>query len=104
MKINKASFYNTLLIVMLLSQIYIPSFKFNVFFQLLVLSFFLFYEKPNIKTSFLKALFPLFFIFFIGFIGLIIFKRPLGLALKDVFHFIKPIQGILIGYFFLSNS
>lgn len=100
MKINKASFYNTLLIVMLLSQIYIPSFKFNVFFQLLVLSFFLIFEKPKVKNTFLKVLFPLFLIFFIGFIGMIVFKRPIGLALKDVFHFIKPIQGILIGYFF----
>ena len=100
MKINKASFYNTLLIVMLLSQIYIPSFKFNVFFQLLVLSFFLIYEKPKLKNTFLKVLFPIFLIFFIGFIGMIVFKRPIGLALKDVFHFIKPIQGILIGYFF----
>ena len=43
---------------------------------------------------------PLFLVFFIGFIGMIVFKRPIGLALKDVFHFIKPIQGILIGYFF----
>jgi len=100
MKINKASFYNTLLIVMLLSQIYISSFKFNVFFQLLVLSFFLIFEKPKVKNTFLKVLFPLFLIFFIGFIGMIVFKRPIGLALKDVFHFIKPIQGILIGYFF----
>ena len=100
MKINKASFYNTLLIVMLLSQIYIPSFKFNVFFQLIVLSLFLFYEKPKLKTAFFRTLIPLFIIFFIGFIGMVFFKRPLGLALKDVFHFIKPIQGILIGYFF----
>ncbi|MCW1146899.1 O-antigen ligase family protein [Flavobacterium lacisediminis] len=31
---------------------------------------------------------------------MIIFKRPIGYALKDIFHFIKPLQGILIGYFF----
>lgn len=100
MKINKANFYNTLLIVMLLSQIYIPSFKLNVFFQLVVLSFLLFFEKPKLKIIFLKALIPLFIIFFIGFIGTVVFLRPIGLVLKDIFHFIKPLQGIFIGYFF----
>lgn len=100
MKINKISFYNSLLIVILLSQIYIPSFKFNVFFQLLVLSLFMFYEKPKINIAFIKSYYPLFIILFLGCIGMIIFRRPIGLVLKDVFHFIKPIQGILIGYFF----
>jgi hypothetical protein len=100
MKFNKSNFYTTLFIVLVLSQIYVPSFKFNIFFQLIVLSLFIFFEKPHISIKFLKNCTPLFFIFGLGFLGMILFKRPIGLALKDIFHIIKPIQGILIGYFF----
>lgn len=103
MKIKKATFYKSIFILVLLSQIYIPSFKLNIFFQLFVLAFYFSLEKKNIAISLLKSIFPLILIFLLGFLGLLIFSNPISYALKDVFHFIKPIQGILIGYFIFKS-
>lgn len=103
MKVSKVNFYKTLFIVLLLAQIYLPSFKTNIFLQLFVLGFYFLFEKPKISISFLKLIIPIFFIFFIGFFGFIVFANPINLALKDVFHFIKPLQGLLIGYFFFRT-
>ncbi|WP_165396004.1 O-antigen ligase family protein [Flavobacterium sp. J27] len=85
--------------MILLSQIYIPSFKINIFFQLFVLVFYFSIEKESLSIRLIKTITPLIVIFILGFIGFILYKNPLGYALKDIFHFIKPIQGILIGYF-----
>ena len=103
MKINKTSFYRTLFIVVLLAQIYLPSFKINIFFQLGVLIIYFSLEKPIITVRLVKTITPLLAILFLGIIGLIFYRNPIGLALKDIFHFIKPIQGILIGYFIFKT-
>lgn len=99
MKANKSEFYKIITIMLLLSQIYIPSFKFNIFFQLVVLVFYLSFEKTKISSSFIKLLKPLLLILFLGFLGLVFFLNPIGNAIKDFFHFIKPIQGLVLGYF-----
>lgn len=103
MKINKIIFYKSLFIVILLSQIYIPSFKFNIFFQLIVLAFFFSLENKIISVSFLKTLFPLLFIFILGFLGFLVFGNTIVFVIKDIFHFIKPILGLLIGYFIFKE-
>ncbi len=99
MKIKKHFFYKTLIIIILLLQIYIPSFKFNIFFQIFALLFCFAIEKFFFSISFVKLLNPLLIIFLLGFTGFFVYKNQLGYALKDVFHFIKPIQGLVIGYF-----
>lgn len=103
MKINKSNFYRILFIVVLLSQIYLPSFKANVFFQIFVFCIYIYLEKISFTLSFLKAIFPLLLLFLIGFLGFIVFENPIGFVLKDIFHFIKPIQALLIGYFFFKT-
>ncbi|WP_395044443.1 O-antigen ligase family protein [Flavobacterium sp.] len=103
MKINKSSFYRALFIVVLLSQIYLPSFKINIFLQIAVLLVYFGLEKPKLSVRLLKTIIPVFLIFILGFLGMLIYKNPIGYALKDVFHFIKPLQGILIGYFFFKT-
>lgn len=103
MKINKSQFYRTLFGVVILLQIYLPSFKINIFFQLGILLLYLVLEKPIISKRLIKIIFPIITIFFLGFIGTIIYNNPIVFTLKDVFHFIKPLQGILIGYFFFKT-
>lgn len=103
MKINKSSFYSGLFIVVLLSQIYLPSFKINIFFQIAVLLFYFAIERPKISLRLIKTITPLLLIFCLGFLGMLIYQNPVGLAIKDIFHFIKPLQGILIGYFFFKT-
>lgn len=103
MKINKTSFYRTLFTLVLLAQIYLPSFKINIFFQLGVLIIYFSLEKPTITVRLVKIIQPLLAILFLGIIGLIFYRNPIGLALKDIFHFMKPIQGILVGYFIFKT-
>ena len=102
MKINKVAFYKTIFILVLLFQMYIPSFKFNVLFQLLLLVLFVLYEKLKIALSFFKITAPIYIVFFLGFIGFLVFNNSITQALKDVFHFIKPLQGLLVGFLFFQ--
>lgn len=103
MKINKNKFYKLLFILILLSQIYLPSFKFNVLFQFAIISTYFYFEKATLSVRILKLILPLIFIFFIGFIGLLIHGYPLIFVTKDLFHFIKPLQGLAIGFFFFKT-
>jgi len=103
MKIKKSSFYRTLFVVVLLSQIYLPSFKTNIFFQLAVLTTYFSLEKPKISLRLIKTMLPVVSILLLGFLGMWFYHNPAVFALKDIFHFIKPLQGMLIGYFFFKT-
>lgn len=103
MRVSKSKIYSLLLIIILLSQIYIPSFKFNIFLQIFFLCCYVFLEQPKMSTVFLKKIVPIVIIFVIGFIGAIFYNRPISLILKDVFHFIKPLVGVALGYFLFKN-
>ncbi len=103
MKINATKFYTTLLVLVLFAQLYIVSFRINILFQIFILFVYFFIEKPKISKSFLIQISPLFYIFFIGFVVFFLHKYKSFNLLKDIFHFIKPILGILIGYFFYKK-
>ncbi len=100
MKINATRFYSTLFSIVILAQLYLPSFKVNVFLQIFVLGLFFFLENPIVSKSFLRIITPVLLLFSIGFIGFLLNKYALFNVFKDIFHFIKPITGLLIGYFF----
>jgi len=100
MKINAVKFYTVLFVIVIFLQLYVYSFRFNVFFQLFVLAFFMAQEKPKVSAQFLKAITPIFLIFVSGFIGMLIHKYKLFNIIKDIFHFIKPLLGVFIGYLF----
>lgn len=100
MKINATRFYSTLFIIVILAQLYLPSFKVNVFLQIFVLGLFFFLEKPIVSKSFLRITTPVLLLFCIGFIGFLLNKYAFFNVFKDIFHFIKPITGLFIGYFF----
>ncbi|WP_298117753.1 O-antigen ligase family protein [Flavobacterium sp.] len=100
MKINATKFYTLLFIIIVFLQLYVYSFRFNIFLQFIILSFFLILEKPRISTKFLKFLSPVVYIFIIGFFGTLLYKYNWYNIVKDIFHFIKPVLGLLIGYCF----
>jgi hypothetical protein len=103
MKIKKKFFYTILFVVVIFSQLYVSSFRLNTFLQILVLSFFLMFEKIRFSKSLFQQITPLLYIFLIGFAGTIIHRYGLVDVLKDIFHIIKPILGCLIGYFFFEK-
>ncbi|WP_412464802.1 O-antigen ligase family protein [Flavobacterium mekongense] len=103
MKIQKEKFYTILFVLVIFSQLYVSSFRFNTFLQLAVLFFYLLFERIVFSKSFLNQLKPMLYIFFLGFIGILFNKYGLVSILKDIFHIIKPILGCLIGYFFFKK-
>lgn len=98
MKINKKKFYNYLFATTILLQIFLPSFRTNILIQLGVLALFLYVEKVVVSRYFLKFILPLIYLFLLGFLGTFIHKYNFINILKDIFHFIKPILGLSIGY------
>ena len=103
MKINAIKFYTTIFIIVLFLQLYVFSFRFNIFFQLFILAGFIAIEKPKTSLLFLKTNLPLVLVFLLGFIGMFFERYHLYNIIKDIFHFIKPILGICIGYFFYKK-
>jgi hypothetical protein len=103
MFINKNKFYSSVFIIILLSQIYIQSFKLNIFLQIFFLISYFILEKASISIKLLKIISPIILIFFIGFVGVILNLNHINPILKDIFHFLKPIQGVLIGYLFFKT-
>lgn len=103
MKINSTKFYSGLFVIVILLQLYLPSFKLNIIFQLFLLALFFFYEKIKVNIQFYKIISPLFLLFFIGFIGAIINNFGMFNIIKDISHFLKPITGLLIGYLFYKK-
>lgn len=98
MKISTSKLYTFLLLLVLFLQLYLPSFKANIFIQIAVLLFLVITNNVGFTRSFLKEIAPLLILFSIGFIGSVVYQNQLFQFFKDVFHFIKPLTGILVGY------
>jgi len=100
MKVKSKEFYSALFVIIILLQLYLPSFKANVLFQVFILGLFFLFEKAQINKLFFKTIVPILIIFFLGFVGFLFNKVTFFDVFKDIFHFLKPITGLLIGYFF----
>ena len=100
MKVKSKEFYSALFIIIILLQLYLPSFKANVLFQVFTLGLFFLFEKVQINKLFFKTILPILIIFLLGFVGFLFNKVTFFNVFKDIFHFLKPITGLLIGYFF----
>ena len=103
MKINKSKFYNFIFATVLLLQIFLPSFRTNILLQMGVLALFFTLEEVKITKGFLKIILPIILLFLMGFLGFIIHRYSFFNALKDIFHSIKPILGLSIGYLFFKK-
>lgn len=103
MKITAAKFYSILFLFVVFAQMYLASFKANVLLQIIILGIYLFYEKLSFDRNFLKTILPLFLLFLLPFVGMCFHEKEIYNVVKDIFHFIKPIVGIGIGYFFFKK-
>lgn len=103
MKFQTKKFYSLLFVLVIFLQLYLPSFKGNLFIQIGLLGFYFLMERLTISVSYAKTVSLVFLVFFIGFIGTIVHGHPFFEVSKDVFHFLKPITGLLIGYFFYKR-
>lgn len=98
MKIAAEKIYLPVLVLLMLLQLYLPSFKANVLIQIAVLMFFIFLENQRFSAQFIKQIIPLIILLCLGIVGTVFHRYVLYDILKDIFHFVKPIVGLLIGY------
>ncbi|MCO6174795.1 hypothetical protein NHF50_07030 [Flavobacterium sp. NRK F10] len=103
MKIKVATLYSALFSIILLAQLYIPSFKVNMLLQLIILAFFIFSDDASISIRFLKRIIPLFILFSIPFFVMFFYNYQTGNIIKDISYFIKPVVGITLGYMFFKK-
>jgi hypothetical protein len=103
MKVKAATLYPPLFIAVLLLQLYLPSFKANIFIQLVIIAIVFFVDRVSFKISYIKQLAPFIGLLFIGCIGTLIHKFEPYNVIKDIFHFLKPVTGLLIGYVFFKK-
>ncbi|QYJ69065.1 O-antigen ligase family protein [Flavobacterium litorale] len=103
MKLKPETIYAPLFILLLLVQLYLPSFKVNLAIQIVVLMVFCFMENATLSKKMIGQVGILLAILLLGFIGTLLHKYNGYNVIKDVFHFIKPVVGILIGYLFFRR-
>jgi len=100
MKVKSYEFYSAIFIIIILLQLYLPSFKVNVLLQVFILGLFFLFENAQINKLFFKTIVPILLVFLLGFPGVLFNKVAFFDVFKDIFHFLKPITGLLIGYCF----
>jgi len=100
MKIKANTFYSSLFVLVLLLQLYLPSFELNMFVQIVALLCYFVFERIRFSVSLFSQFLLLIGILLVGCIGTLLYKYKLYNTVKDIAHFVKPITGILIGYFF----
>jgi hypothetical protein len=98
MTISQNKTFSIAFVLVLLLQLYMPSFRYNIFFQIFVISIVFFVGKPIISKSIAVLIAPIVLATGIGFLPILFNDYPLTNTIKDITHSIKPIVGIIVGY------
>ncbi|KGO92702.1 O-antigen ligase family protein [Flavobacterium subsaxonicum] len=98
MKTRNQIVYLSLFVILILLQLYLPSFKINVLIQIAALGFCAYDHDISFNKRFLNYTVPIGIILVVGCIGTFIYSYKFVPISKDIFHFIKPLTGILLGY------
>ena len=98
-KLGTKKFVALLFSLIILFEIYLDSYRFNYFIQLLFLVVLFSVGVKSISMSFFKTIVPLILVFGIGFIGSFFYPTSTINVFKDCLYFSKPIIGLFLGYF-----
>lgn len=98
MKIQAQKIYLPVFVLVILLQLYLPSFKANIVIQIAAILFCVFLENMRFSFKFLQYITTLIVLLSIGFIGTLLHRYKVYDFIKDIVHFIKPITGLLFGY------
>lgn len=94
---------NIIISLLILLEIYNPSFKINFFIQLLLVCILITLKGIKVTKKMIQLIVPLFLVFIIGFIGFFINDYSISFFIKDITYFLKPILSIIIGYLLFFN-
>lgn len=90
--------YIPLFALLILLQLYLPSFKSNIFIQIVALLFCVLLGGISFSRKYLDQMFPFAVLLVMGFIGTVLYRYKAYNIIKDIVHFIKPVTGLLLGY------
>lgn len=94
-----------LLSILLISEQFLPTFRYNFFIQLFSFGIILLSVKSLIINDFLiQIIKPLVILFLIGLIGMFFNNNGWVPIIKDFTYFIQPIIALLIGYFIFKSK
>ena len=103
MRIKTKDIYIPLFLLIVFCQLYLPSFRFNIFLQLFVLILFFLLDSKSLTNGIVNKIQPLFLIFCLGLLPMVFYEYKIINFIKDIAHFLKPILGILLGYFLFKK-
>jgi hypothetical protein len=90
--------------LVLLCELYLPSYKLNFAIQFVSLATVVFFSKTTISLRFFKTILPLLLIFLIGFLGYLLDFYPLSATIKDITYFLKPIIVLVLSYVLIKKQ
>lgn len=102
-KIKITVIHSVLFSILLLAQLYVPSFRVNILLQLFALGFIFYSNHAKISVKFLNTIAPLCFLFVLPLVVGLFYFNNLENYIKDVFYFLKPVIGVSLGYLFFKK-
>ncbi len=103
MHIKTKDIYIPPFLLIVFCQLYLPSFRFNIFLQLVVLILFFLLDSKSLTNGIVNKIQPLFLIFCLGLLPMVFYEYKIINFIKDIAHFLKPVLGILLGYFLFKK-
>jgi len=94
----------TLFTLVLLCELYLPSYKTNFTIQFFTLVWILLSGKTKISIRFFKTIAPLLLIFTIGFVGYLTSFYSVSATIKDITYFLKPILVLVLSYLLIKQQ
>lgn len=91
-------------ILILLCELYLPSYKLNFFIQTIILLVLFYLGRETLSKRFFKTILPLIFIFLLGFLGCFLNNYIFSDFFKDVTYFLKPIINLTLSYLLIKNN
>jgi hypothetical protein len=92
-----------LFVLIVFCQLYLPSFRVNIILQCFVLGLIFVLDSSLLTKGILKMIVPLLILFCIGIVTAVFHDYKLIYFIKDISHFLKPIVGLLLGYFLFKK-
>lgn len=103
MTIKAHKIYILLFLLIVFCQLYVPSFRMNMIIQIIVLLGMFLLDDKLLTKGIVNKITPLLLIFGLGMFTAIFQEFKLIHFIKDITHFLKPILGLMLGYFIFKK-
>ena len=103
MTIKAHKIYIPVFLLIVFFQLYVPSFRLNMMIQFIILLGMFLLDDKILTRGIVTKITPLLLIFGLGIFTAIFHEFKLIHFIKDITHFLKPILGLILGYFIFKK-